>query len=369
MGRLTVRLIAGRNLLAADPNGKSDPYVIMKLRSGGPQVRSKTVPKTLNPVWSETFFFDVVSVDEILDVFVYDEDRLTKDDPLGRLSVSLRNVPRGVDANNDWWFKLEEVSTGEIELSLTIEDVATPNPYKIHYNTLAGGLTADTASGDALTEKFPTYEIGMFHVRTIFGSTTQPWNEKYDNAQKIFGTGPKAAIARGVIHMQHAELYRDGVLPGRTKTGTIETGDQFLALINNGYRNDIPRFFTYVLLDDKLHFSETGASFFKDFMSKHATHADCAREVRYAGEFHIQMSPKPRLVIDNNSGTYGPNPEILPKLVHVLKINFPGLEVEGLHFADPQLAAYKKQFDEEKATVVSRLKSSGGLLRNASAGV
>jgi hypothetical protein len=32
--------------------------------------------------------------------------------------------------------------------------------------------------------------------------------------------------------MQHAELYRDGVLPGRTKTGTLETGADFLSLIS-----------------------------------------------------------------------------------------------------------------------------------------
>jgi hypothetical protein len=106
-----------------------------------------------------------------------------------------------------------------------------------------------------------------------------------------------------------------------------------------------------------------------------SSHADCAREVRYAGEFHIQkpragVSEKYRLVIDNNSGTFGPDPNVLPKLAQVLKLNFPGLEVETLAFADPQLASYRKQLEEEKASVIAQLKNSGGaLLKDNSARV
>lgn len=60
-----------------------------------------------------------------------------------------------------------------------------------------------------------------------------------------------------------------------------------------------------------------GLSFFKDFMSKHAIHSDVAYEVRYAGEFHIRPSKilnNYKLIIDNNSGTYGPDKKYLSLL-------------------------------------------------------
>lgn len=47
------------------------------------------------------------------------------------------------------------------------------------------------------------------------------------------------------------------------------------------------RYYTYVLMEDSLRFSETGAAFFDDIMSKHAMHAAAAEQVVCAGEFVI----------------------------------------------------------------------------------
>lgn len=104
-----------------------------------------------------------------------------------------------------------------------------------------------------------------------------------------------------------------------------------------------------------MRFSETGAAFFVDFASKHALHANCATAVRYSGEFH----PRPsfpdgsgwgsfndsmsddsvpwELVIDNNSGTYAPNPELLQTLRQLLEYNFPGMRVVALDFKEDML--------------------------------
>ena len=49
-GTLFVQLLRGNGLLAADANGFSDPYV--KLSLGEQKQRSKTMKKTLNPVWT-----------------------------------------------------------------------------------------------------------------------------------------------------------------------------------------------------------------------------------------------------------------------------------------------------------------------------
>lgn len=66
----------------------------------------------------------------------------------------------------------------------------------------------------------------------------------------------------------------------------------------------------------------------RDFTSKHAMHANCEENVRYAGEFHVdKKGDKYILVVDNNSGTYSPARDDLPTIAALFEKNFPGLEV------------------------------------------
>lgn len=79
-------------------------------------------------------------------------------------------------------------------------------------------------------------------------------------------------------------------------------------------------------------------------------HANCAKEVLYAGEMCVmeQENAQPswraheryRLVVDNNSGTYAPRKEGLPRLQHLLQLCFPGLIVEAIAMDDPKLKYY-----------------------------
>jgi len=76
-------------------------------------------------------------------------------------------------------------------------------------------------------------------------------------------------------------------------------------------------------------------------------HAKCSKYVYYAGEFHVRPILEGadlgyKIVIDNNSGTYGPDPACLGYVEQLLKHNFPGLEVETLSYDDPKLKQYKE---------------------------
>ena len=89
-GTLKIILKEGIDLKAADVNGKSDPYVIVKC--GGQEIKSSVVQRSLNPKWNETLTIygkmsDFLATDII--VRVYDKDTFSKDDPLGDATVGL----------------------------------------------------------------------------------------------------------------------------------------------------------------------------------------------------------------------------------------------------------------------------------------
>jgi hypothetical protein len=135
------------------------------------------------------------------------------------------------------------------------------------------------------------------------------------------------------------------------------------------------RIFTYVLtLDALFRCTETGKEFGIDMLSKHTMHSDVSMYIAFSGEFFIRRLKHPRrppppeptesstqshppphgdnpthpaddidggppqedppkdpshyeLVIDNDSGTYRPNAELLPILKAYLAANLPGLHI------------------------------------------
>jgi len=192
-------------------------------------------------------------------------------------------------------------------------------------------------------------------VPLFFGDVYQHWNTSYRAAQTIFGSGPTSLAIRSSIQAGHRMLYARST---RNAFGIIESSKDIVNLLRGGRGASAhrikPAVYTYVIAegDDSLRFSETGAAFFVDFASKHALHANCAPRVRYSGEFH----PRPvsgwesfsdetpddqvewEIVIDNNSGTYSPDPKLLPNLKDLLEYNFPGLPFVALDFNNPELS-------------------------------
>eukprot|EP00667_Euglena_gracilis_P004212 EG_transcript_4229 len=208
--------------------------------------------------------------------------------------------------------------------------------------------------------RWRTYRIYLAGVCKAFGPAWNRWNANYPAAQQIFGSNVMSKSMRGLIHAEYSSLFTEQV--GCT-SGRLQTGQDLLKLLNYGLRHGVPHLYTYVILADRLHFSETGQSALKDMLSKHALLANAQREVRYSGEFHIQPFAPPRdgsssphrLIVDNDSGTYAPTAELLPVVKALLEANFPGLEVEALDRTDPRLVRFKEELR------ALRSKSSAGL--------
>uniref|UniRef100_A0A1B6CR94 C2 domain-containing protein n=1 Tax=Clastoptera arizonana TaxID=38151 RepID=A0A1B6CR94_9HEMI len=93
--RLTVVVLKARNLPKMDVTGLADPYVKMYLLYNGQRIAKKKThvkKRTLNPVFNESFVFEIPIGNEGLDnvnleFLLLDWDRVTKNEVIGRLEL------------------------------------------------------------------------------------------------------------------------------------------------------------------------------------------------------------------------------------------------------------------------------------------
>ncbi|XP_055688716.1 E3 ubiquitin-protein ligase Nedd-4 isoform X2 [Lutzomyia longipalpis] len=97
--QIRIKVIAGHSLAKKDIFGASDPYVRIDLNTINGNINidsvlTKTKKKTLNPKWNEEFVFRVKPGEHKLVFQVFDENRLTRDDFLGMVELTLVNLPK-----------------------------------------------------------------------------------------------------------------------------------------------------------------------------------------------------------------------------------------------------------------------------------
>jgi len=97
--QVSVTLLRGTGLKAADKNGLSDPYVTLKL--GKEKFKSEVVNKTINPVWEAAEFVflgdpDVLKASPLaLEVYDRDEAVFDRDDKLGHAQIDITKFKVG----------------------------------------------------------------------------------------------------------------------------------------------------------------------------------------------------------------------------------------------------------------------------------
>ncbi|EEH19598.2 hypothetical protein PABG_07778 [Paracoccidioides brasiliensis Pb03] len=255
-----------------------------------------------------------------------------------------------------------------------------PNFWSKHFSPLIGLLagTVDTEpsqDGKRTTTKYNFQAIqiqlkgpvpaSLYHRYVEF----KPFVEGMFTSQSLRGR-----ILNRALHHQHVRIYNFdrstvyGVFPAPSPQLT----HQFLEFVHYDQGG---RIFTYVItLDGQWRFTETGKEFGIDMLSKHTMHSNVSIYIAYSGEFFVKRrlshsrkhrSRSPRtsssesaddsicratspaaasdaafpvsydpavyeLIIDNDSGTYRPNAQLLPELKKFLFKNLPGLQVTTL---------------------------------------
>eukprot|EP00122_Pirum_gemmata_P007391 Pgem_evm1s6783 len=148
---ITIVAHRGINLIAADINGKSDPYIRINVcsdfeapfRSSTTIARSTIQHKTLNPIWEEAFVIPIMydsNGDMKCKIRILDHDHLSNDDDLGHLNLQFDGLnfnlivsdqekehslsfTEGMRKTYSKCFKLRDVKRGEFECTISYHHV------------------------------------------------------------------------------------------------------------------------------------------------------------------------------------------------------------------------------------------------------
>jgi Ca2+-dependent lipid-binding protein len=140
-GLLTVMLHRAEELVAADTVSRtSDPFA--KLILSNQTAKSRTLRKTLTPVWDQPFEFAVLNTNrETLQLRMFDWDRVGKNDPLGDIEIPISEIAehdsRGVDGTvtvKQQRYQLQHTESGAIHLSFHLK----PMPVVSEWDDLNG---------------------------------------------------------------------------------------------------------------------------------------------------------------------------------------------------------------------------------------
>ncbi|XP_051565030.1 fer-1-like protein 6 [Myxocyprinus asiaticus] len=89
---IRVYIVAAFNLHPADPDGKADPYIVLKLGKTEIKDRANYIPKQLNPVFGRSFEIQSTFPKEsLLTILIYDYDTVGGDDLIGETHIDLEN--------------------------------------------------------------------------------------------------------------------------------------------------------------------------------------------------------------------------------------------------------------------------------------
>ncbi|XP_035029738.2 fer-1-like protein 6 isoform X1 [Hippoglossus stenolepis] len=89
---IRVYIVSASNLHPSDPDGKSDPYIVLRLGKNEIKDRDKYIPKQLNPVFGRSYEMQATfPQDSLLSVLIYDYDMVGGDDLIGETRIDLEN--------------------------------------------------------------------------------------------------------------------------------------------------------------------------------------------------------------------------------------------------------------------------------------
>eukprot|EP00052_Salpingoeca_macrocollata_P008172 m.65030 g.65030 ORF g.65030 m.65030 type:complete len:785 (+) comp16464_c1_seq1:376-2730(+) len=127
--KVYIKIGEAKSLPAKDLNGLCDPYVLIRV-DDETVARTSTIWKQRDPIFSEEFILDMAPDFQELSLDVYDFDKLTADDAIGRVTISREKLQHNPDLATDQWHPLTKITrettcTGEVQVELLLSETET----------------------------------------------------------------------------------------------------------------------------------------------------------------------------------------------------------------------------------------------------
>eukprot|EP00295_Goniomonas_pacifica_P026427 CAMPEP_0175935368 /NCGR_PEP_ID=MMETSP0108-20121206/20995_1 /TAXON_ID=195067 ORGANISM="Goniomonas pacifica, Strain CCMP1869" /NCGR_SAMPLE_ID=MMETSP0108 /ASSEMBLY_ACC=CAM_ASM_000204 /LENGTH=300 /DNA_ID=CAMNT_0017259287 /DNA_START=28 /DNA_END=927 /DNA_ORIENTATION=+ len=237
----------------------SDPYVVGRYTPPGctsdQKQQTEIVKKDLNPVWNKEFMFDICFKDrgEAISLEVFDYDRNSQDDTMGRLSLPLASIlPSEKEQFNllDWecnngegqwfnlsnngegqWFNLGDVKKGELLLQYTI---SRTRRFRQEFNVALSSVNPEAR----------VVQTSSHFVDKDPADGATPWLANLLRAEAD-RQGPNP----GSFHFADADPKQFILLDLRSQSGSATLVDQIGAEFSTSVREVWDRFRVYVSRD------------------------------------------------------------------------------------------------------------------------
>ncbi|OWA52050.1 Multiple C2 and transmembrane domain-containing protein 1 [Hypsibius exemplaris] len=203
VGTLTVKVFKGSSLKAADLNGKSDPYCILRLVNARKQTEVEL--KTLDPEWNREFSFLVQDVHSVLEITVLDMDQDNKSDFLGRVAIPLLNIK---NHERRWYALKDDKLMGRSKGSILLE-------MDLVYNPLRAAIRTINPRESRLDEIVPKFRRQLF-VRnmTRLRGILQPFLDIAQYVQSCFAwQSRRRSITAFLVYMTSVYMFEIWMLP------------------------------------------------------------------------------------------------------------------------------------------------------------
>ncbi|KAJ7530513.1 hypothetical protein O6H91_14G006900 [Diphasiastrum complanatum] len=117
MHYLFIRVVKARELAEKHAEGSCDAYV--KVSIGNQSLRTRAIHKSLNPSWNQVFAFGKERMGaQSLEVTLWAEDTVNRDDFLGSVSFELAEIPTRRQPDSPLapqWYRLDETQEGRVK--------------------------------------------------------------------------------------------------------------------------------------------------------------------------------------------------------------------------------------------------------------
>ncbi|XP_061486315.1 fer-1-like protein 4 [Rhineura floridana] len=87
-----IYIVKATNLSPTDPNGKADPYLVVRIGQQQKDTKDRYIPKQLNPVFGEVLELSIsFPIESELSITIFDHDLIGSDDLIGETKIDLEN--------------------------------------------------------------------------------------------------------------------------------------------------------------------------------------------------------------------------------------------------------------------------------------